>query len=156
MLGSPRNLPAFRADPIEAAPRILAICLSARMCPRSDTPLDSQTLDCLAVVGPYIYTDGSRIEDKVGAALTEWRSGEETWYLTIRLDLFCTVFQVEIVALQSVIWKVKKGKGGLVNVLSDSRSALEVLTSPKTYHLVAHEAMHISKIVVEGWAMRLF
>ncbi|GBP10181.1 Retrovirus-related Pol polyprotein from type-1 retrotransposable element R1 [Eumeta japonica] len=32
--------------------------------------LDSQTMDSLALVGSYIYTDGSRIEDKVGAALT--------------------------------------------------------------------------------------
>ncbi|GBP60479.1 Putative 115 kDa protein in type-1 retrotransposable element R1DM [Eumeta japonica] len=40
--------------------------------------LDSQTVDRLAVVGPHIYTDGSRIEGKVGAALTEWRDGEET------------------------------------------------------------------------------
>ncbi|GBP73389.1 Retrovirus-related Pol polyprotein from type-1 retrotransposable element R1 3 [Eumeta japonica] len=37
--------------------------------------LDSQTVDRLAVVGPQIYTDGSRIEGKVGAALTEWRDG---------------------------------------------------------------------------------
>ncbi|GBP87386.1 hypothetical protein EVAR_34773_1 [Eumeta japonica] len=33
--------------------------------------LDSQTVDRLAIVGPQIYTDGSRIEGKVGAALTE-------------------------------------------------------------------------------------
>ncbi|GBP98485.1 hypothetical protein EVAR_59911_1 [Eumeta japonica] len=30
------------------------------------------------------FTDGSRIEGKVGAALTEWRDGRETWYSTLR------------------------------------------------------------------------
>ncbi|GBP15051.1 hypothetical protein EVAR_6691_1 [Eumeta japonica] len=118
---------------------------------------DSQTVDRLAVVGPHIYTDGSRIEGKAGAALTEWRDGEETWYSTLRLDPFCTVFQAEMVALQRAIRRVKKSKDGLVNVFSDSRSALEVLTGPKTYHPLAHEARRdISEIVAKGRAVRLF
>ncbi|GBP89128.1 hypothetical protein EVAR_67924_1 [Eumeta japonica] len=40
--------------------------------------LEYQITDRLAVVGLQIYTDGSRIEGKVGAVLTEWRDGEET------------------------------------------------------------------------------
>ncbi|GBP66738.1 hypothetical protein EVAR_50117_1 [Eumeta japonica] len=40
--------------------------------------LGSYTLDRLAVVGPHIYTDGSRIKGKVRAALTEWQDGEES------------------------------------------------------------------------------
>ncbi|GBP98427.1 Putative 115 kDa protein in type-1 retrotransposable element R1DM [Eumeta japonica] len=119
--------------------------------------LDSQTVDRLAVVGPQIYTDGSRIEGKVGAALTEWRDGEETWYSTLRLDPFCTVFQAEMVALQRAIRRVKNGKDGLVNIFSDSKSSLEVLTGPKTYHPLAQEARRdISEIVAEGRAVRLF
>ncbi|GBP66483.1 Eukaryotic translation initiation factor 4 gamma 3 [Eumeta japonica] len=67
--------------------------------------LDSHTLNRLAVVGPPIYTDGSRIECKVGAV----------------------------------------------------RSALKVLTGPKTYHPLAHETRRdISEIVAEGKAVRLF
>ncbi|GBP24894.1 hypothetical protein EVAR_14228_1 [Eumeta japonica] len=93
--------------------------------------MDSQALDRLAVIGPHIYTNRSRIEGKVSAALTKWGDGEETW--------------------------VKKGKDGLVNVLSDSRSALEVLTGPKTYHPLVHEARRdISEIIAEGRAVRLF
>ncbi|GBO99369.1 Putative 115 kDa protein in type-1 retrotransposable element R1DM [Eumeta japonica] len=97
--------------------------------------LDPQTVDRLAVVGPRIFTDGSRIEGKVGAALTEWRDGRETWYSTLRLDPFCTVFQAEMVALQRAIRRVKNGKDGLVNIFSDSRSSLEVLAGPKTITL---------------------
>ncbi|GBP96814.1 Putative 115 kDa protein in type-1 retrotransposable element R1DM [Eumeta japonica] len=119
--------------------------------------LDPQTVDRLAVVGPRIFTDGSRIEGKVGAALTEWRDGRETWYSTLRLDPFCTVFQAEMVALQRAIRRVKNGKDGLVNIFSDSRSSLEVLAGPKTYHPLAHEARRdISEIVAEGRAVRLF
>ncbi|GBP96467.1 Putative 115 kDa protein in type-1 retrotransposable element R1DM [Eumeta japonica] len=117
--------------------------------------LDPQTVDRLAVVGPRIFTDGSRIEGKVGAALTEWRDGRETWYSTLRLDPFCTVFQAEMVALQRAIRRVKNGKDGLVNIFSDSRSSLEVLAGPKTYHPLAHEARRdISEIVAEGRAVR--
>ncbi|GBP61081.1 hypothetical protein EVAR_48580_1 [Eumeta japonica] len=72
--------------------------------------LNSQTFDRLAVIGLHIYTDGSRIEGKVGAALTEWRDGEETWYSTLRLDSFCTVFQAKIIVLQRAIQRAKKGK----------------------------------------------
>ncbi|GBP51310.1 Putative 115 kDa protein in type-1 retrotransposable element R1DM [Eumeta japonica] len=77
------------------------------------------------LVGPQIYTEGSRIEGKVGAALTEWRDGEETWYSTFRLDSLCTVFQAEMVALQRAIRRVKNGKDGLVNIFSDSKPSLE-------------------------------
>ncbi|GBP77071.1 hypothetical protein EVAR_45979_1 [Eumeta japonica] len=38
---------------------------------------DSHTLDRVLIDEPYIYNDGSRIERKIGAALTERRDGEE-------------------------------------------------------------------------------
>ncbi|GBP95481.1 hypothetical protein EVAR_65212_1 [Eumeta japonica] len=105
--------------------------------------LDFQTIDRLAVVGPHIYTDGSRIEGKVGAALTEWWDGGETWYST-----FCTVFQAEMVTLQRAIRRLKNGKDGLVNI---------EVTGPRTYHPLAHKARRdISEIVAEGRAVCLF
>ncbi|GBP87387.1 hypothetical protein EVAR_34774_1 [Eumeta japonica] len=62
-----------------------------------------------------------------------------------------------MVALQRAIRRVKNGKDGLVNIFSDSKSSLEVLTGPKTYHPLAHEARRdISEIVVEVRAVRLF
>ncbi|GBP78445.1 hypothetical protein EVAR_52250_1 [Eumeta japonica] len=47
-----------------------------------------------------------------------------------------------MVALQRAIRMVKNGKDGLVNIFSDSKSSLEVLTGPKTYHPLAQEARH--------------
>ncbi|GBP65255.1 Putative 115 kDa protein in type-1 retrotransposable element R1DM [Eumeta japonica] len=60
--------------------------------------LDPTTIDRLAIVRPHIYTDGSKIEGKVGAALTEWRDGVESGNSAYRLESFCTVFQAEIEA----------------------------------------------------------
>ncbi|GBP98469.1 Putative 115 kDa protein in type-1 retrotransposable element R1DM [Eumeta japonica] len=85
-----------------------------------------------------------------------WRDGRETWYSTLRLDPFCTVFQAEMVALQRAIRRVKNGKDGLVNIFSDSRSSWRYWPA-KTYHPLAHEARRdISEIVAEGRAVRLF
>ncbi|GBP27549.1 hypothetical protein EVAR_18743_1 [Eumeta japonica] len=59
--------------------------------------------------------------------------------------------------MQRTIRRVKNGKNGLVNILSDSKSSLEVLTSPKSYYALAHAARRdISEIVAENRAVRLF
>ncbi|GBP24847.1 Putative 115 kDa protein in type-1 retrotransposable element R1DM [Eumeta japonica] len=76
--------------------------------------LDPSTMDRLAIVGPHIYTDGSRIEGKVDAALAEWRDGIESGNFAYRLESFCTVFQAEMFALHRAIRRVKKGKDRLV------------------------------------------
>ncbi|GBP45697.1 Retrovirus-related Pol polyprotein from type-1 retrotransposable element R1 [Eumeta japonica] len=72
--------------------------------------LDPSLMDRLAIVGPHIYTDGSKIEGKLGAALTEWRDGVESRNFAYRLESFCTVFQAEMIALHRAIRRVKKGK----------------------------------------------
>ncbi|GBP34758.1 hypothetical protein EVAR_25763_1 [Eumeta japonica] len=96
---------------------------------KSVQDLDSQTLDRLSVVGPQICTDGNRIVSKVGAALVECQDVEETW--------------------------VKNGNNGLVDIFSDSRSFLEVLTGPKSYHPLAHEARRdLFEIFAEGKAVQ--
>ncbi|GBP96394.1 hypothetical protein EVAR_90491_1 [Eumeta japonica] len=91
--------------------RLASPCARARSGTRRRN-LDSQTVDRLAVVGPQIYTDGSRIEGKVGAALTEWRDGRDL-VLDAPLDPFCTVFQAEMVALQER-YGGENGREGLV------------------------------------------
>ncbi|GBP97789.1 hypothetical protein EVAR_90922_1 [Eumeta japonica] len=74
--------------------------------------LDPSTVDRLAIVGPHIYTDGSKTEGKVGAALTEWRDEMESGNSTFRLESFCTVFQAEMFALHRAIKRVKEGRIG--------------------------------------------
>ncbi|KAF9408566.1 hypothetical protein HW555_011786 [Spodoptera exigua] len=48
---------------------------------------------------PQIYTDGSKIEGKVGAALTWWENGKELKSCTFGLEPHNTVFQSEMYAL---------------------------------------------------------
>ncbi|GBP36366.1 Putative 115 kDa protein in type-1 retrotransposable element R1DM [Eumeta japonica] len=93
--------------------------------------LDPSTVDRLAIVGPDIYTDGSKIEGKVDAALTEWRDGIESGNSAYRLEFFCTVFQAEMFALHRAIRRIKRAKGRLVKIFSDSKSSLQMLTGPK-------------------------
>ncbi|GBO98319.1 hypothetical protein EVAR_84192_1 [Eumeta japonica] len=50
---------------------------------------------------------------------------------TFRLESFCTVFQAEMFALHRAIKRVKEGKDRLVNIFSDSKSSLQMLTAPK-------------------------
>ncbi|GBP65867.1 Putative 115 kDa protein in type-1 retrotransposable element R1DM [Eumeta japonica] len=119
--------------------------------------LDPLTMDRLAFVGPHIYTDGNKIEGKVGAALTEWRDEMESGNSAFRLESFCTVFQAEMFALHRSIKRVKEGKDRLVNIFSDSKSSLQMLTAPKTYNPLAHAARQdIRDIVAEGREVRLF
>ncbi|GBP87189.1 Putative inorganic phosphate cotransporter [Eumeta japonica] len=72
------------------------------------------------------------------------------WHLMPKL-------QAEVVALHRAIRRAKNGKDGLVNVFSDSRTSLEVLTGPKIYYPLTHEARrNIFEIVPEGRTVRLF
>lgn len=46
-----------------------------------------------------VFTDGSKMNEKVGAVLTCWRNGKEYKFKTYKLETFCTVFQAELYAL---------------------------------------------------------
>ncbi|GBP98434.1 hypothetical protein EVAR_9228_1 [Eumeta japonica] len=75
----------------------------------------------VSIVGPHIYTDGSKTEGKVGAALTEWRDEMESGNSTFRLESFCTVFQAEMFALHRAIKRVKEGIGWSTSSATQSR-----------------------------------
>lgn len=47
----------------------------------------------------FYYTDGSKIEGRVGAAVSVWNGEEEVFHTGFRLESQCTVFQAEIVAI---------------------------------------------------------
>ncbi|XP_045504439.1 uncharacterized protein LOC123701072 [Colias croceus] len=119
--------------------------------------LDPNTLETYHVVGPQIFTDGSKIEGKVGAALTWWDKGKETRYSTFRLESHNTVFQSEMYALYRAVKMARSSKAKTVNIMSDSRSSLELLKNPCVTHQLALE---IKKLIAETRAedreVRLF
>ncbi|GBP66115.1 hypothetical protein EVAR_51284_1 [Eumeta japonica] len=119
--------------------------------------LDSETIYRFVIKRLHIFTNGYRIERKVGAALTEWRDRVETEHSTFRLKTFCTVFRVKVLTLQRALEKFLRGTDKITDIFSDSRSALQVLTVPKTYNPLAHSAKaDVINIAVEGRMVRLF
>lgn len=116
-----------------------------------------ETLETHQVIGPQIYTDGSKIEGKVGAALTWWESGKESKSSTFGLASHNTVFQSEMYALFRAVRMARESRVASVCILSDSRSSLDLLRKPSVTH---HLALQIKKCVretrEEGREVRLF
>lgn len=86
---------------------------------------------------PSAYTDGSKIEGKVGMAVTIWVDGAETRYSAHRLSDFCSVYQAELAAiLRATEMLAREPK---CRILSDSRSALESLAQPDPINPITAE-----------------
>ncbi|XP_075979228.1 uncharacterized protein LOC142978606 [Anticarsia gemmatalis] len=88
-----------------------------------------------------IFTDGSKIEGKVGAALSIWRGEAETKTLKLKLALptYCTVYQAELLALCEAAKEANKRKEATFAVYSDSMAALQTVVNPAALHPLAVE-----------------
>ena len=96
--------------------------------------LEPETVDAHNLKGMIIYTDGSKIGGGVGAALSCWKGEAETLARKYVLASFCTVFQAELFALYQAT-KVALGSSEQSTcILSDSRSALELLGDQDASH----------------------
>lgn len=97
--------------------------------------------DLLEVEGlPSAYTDGSKIEGKVGMAVSLHENGRERCYSTHRLADYCSVFQAELMAILRATEMVSRKPEACI--LSDSRSALECICAPDPENPVAAEIRH--------------
>lgn len=109
------------------------------------------------ITGPHIYTDGSKIDGGVGSALTWWEEGRESAFSTFSLDSACTVFQSELYALNRATKMVEGSRETRVNIMSDSRSSLDVLKNPKVSHQLAKEIKQcIGNIREQGREIRFY
>ncbi|CAK1554338.1 unnamed protein product [Leptosia nina] len=79
-----------------------------------------------------IYTDGSKTDDGVGAAVVLRRLDKELKTVKIKLATYCTVFQAEMVALHKAVQLATKVASPRVNLCSDSRSALDDIVSGRS------------------------
>ncbi|GBP98475.1 hypothetical protein EVAR_59901_1 [Eumeta japonica] len=155
---SPHSVPAFRADPLEAAlptwareTRISATCFTLRTCPRSRASRPDPRRWTVSRWSDH--TDGSRIEAKSVRPLTEWRDGEETWYSTSGSIPSARSSRLRWSRCKRAIRRVKNGKDGLVNIFSDQVSGL---TGLKTYHPLAKKLGATSPEIVAEGRPRLF
>lgn len=86
---------------------------------------------------PAAYTDGSKIEGKVGMAVSVWVNGAEVRHSAFRLSDYCSVYQAELAAiLRATEMLVKEANS---SILSDSRSSLECLSQPDPENPIAAE-----------------
>lgn len=104
-----------------------------------------------------IYTDGSKLQGKVGAAVSCWEAGMEKKTAKLRLEEYCTVFQAELLALSKAMTIVETSKQLNVNILSDSRSALDLVRNPKAFHPLAYSIKQSAiKIKKNGTNLTLY
>ncbi|GIY66992.1 hypothetical protein CDAR_417641 [Caerostris darwini] len=77
--------------------------------------------------GTLIYTDGSKLNDRVGGAFVVFQQGEETYSQTFRLSDSATVFMAELVAIDNALDFAIEQSLSPANIISDSRSVLLAL-----------------------------
>lgn len=77
----------------------------------------------------YCYTDGSKIDGKVGFAFVVFRGGIEFEYLQFRIPDECTVFIAELLCLNFAInWVIEQNNNILYYIIcTDSLSSLGIL-----------------------------
>lgn len=141
------------------------VCFESAPHPASQTEMEfgslsdtlPETLEKYKLPETHIYTDGSKIQGKVGAAYTCWTNGVEVSKKKMRLESFCTVYQAELYALYQATEHLHKTKYKEVAVLSDSRSALETVRSCETFHPLAFAVrQNIASLAAEGLNIKWF
>ncbi|XP_045456010.1 uncharacterized protein LOC123665820 [Melitaea cinxia] len=104
-----------------------------------------------------IFTDGSKIEGKVGAALSVWAGAAETKTLKLALPSYCTVYQAELLAICRAARMAADTLAGSVGIYSDSLSALLTLENPVAPHPLAVEARgHLRRALLRDKRVSLF
>lgn len=88
----------------------------------------------------HIYTDGSKMEGKVGAALSIWKDEVEVGSKRYRLEPYCTVYQAELLALARATRVIMGSGASEFCIFCDSRAALDSIINNDCYHPLAVEA----------------
>lgn len=86
-----------------------------------------------------IYTDGSKIDGGVGAALSLWNDVAETKTKKLKLPSYCSVYQAELLAISTATKEILRRKEISFGIYSDSRSSLEAVTNYGSVHPLAVE-----------------
>ena len=102
--------------------------------------IDQSDLDANSDFAVRIFTDGSKIDGKVGAAASYWEGTAETKAVKFKLPSYGTVYQAELLAICRATEDVVRGAQQSFAIYSDSRSALEVVVNNGSPHPLAVEA----------------
>ncbi|XP_037868520.2 uncharacterized protein LOC119628836 [Bombyx mori] len=103
-----------------------------------------------------IFTDGSKINHGVGAALSVWNSEAEIKTRKLVLPSFCTVYQAELLALCVATKEAMTIRARTFGVYSDSMAALQTIQNYSCLHPLAVQAReNIKRISRKGKTIRL-
>ncbi|GBN51417.1 hypothetical protein AVEN_170424-1 [Araneus ventricosus] len=80
-------------------------------------------------VGINVFTDGSKINNRVGCAMVVFEDGNEKEHDIWRLNNETTVFMAEMVAVREAISYCKRRQIAKANIISDSRLGLVSIES---------------------------
>ncbi|XP_048478485.1 uncharacterized protein LOC125488864 [Plutella xylostella] len=86
-----------------------------------------------------IFTDGSKIDGKVGAALSLWDRTSQFKAVKLKLSQHCTVYQAELLAICRATRIIRDRRETSFGIYSDSRSALETIVNSNAPHPLAAE-----------------
>ncbi|XP_073955285.1 uncharacterized protein [Choristoneura fumiferana] len=104
-----------------------------------------------------IYTDGSKIGGRVGAALSIWQGDAETRAVKLALSDYCSVYQAELLALQEATSVALNSAGSSFGVYSDSRAALQTISNHRCLHPLAIATReNLTSISLQGKELSLF
>ncbi|XP_049874511.1 uncharacterized protein LOC126372706 [Pectinophora gossypiella] len=109
--------------------------------------VDQEQVDCHNNQAVRIYTDGSKIDGKVGAALSVWDGDAETKTVKLKLSPYCTVYQAELLAICEATRVILACHQTSFGIYSDSRSALETIVNHDAKH---HLAVRTRKNLAAG------
>ncbi|CAK1553159.1 unnamed protein product, partial [Leptosia nina] len=89
--------------------------------------------------GVKIFTDGSKIEGKVGAAYVVYKNGKEILNKKFKLGNQCSVYQAELLAILKALEALSDTWGEEINILSDSLSSIKAITELNSNHQLVYE-----------------
>ncbi|CAB3250211.1 unnamed protein product [Arctia plantaginis] len=108
---------------------------------------DQSLVDQHNVQSLRIFTDGSKLQGKIGAALSIWDSRAEVWSRKLG----------ELLAIRRASSEILSCSAGSCGIYSDSRAALETVTNPGTLHPLAIQARrNFSEALSQGKDVTLF
>nr|BAA07467.1 ORF2 [Bombyx mori] len=99
--------------------------------------VDEEQYNNLNHLDVRIFTDGSKIEGRVGAALSIWDGEVEIRSLKLALAPYCTVYQAELLALSYAVKEAQLRNGSTFGVFSDSKAALLTVINHGSLHPLA-------------------
>ncbi|GIX83503.1 uncharacterized protein CDAR_83501 [Caerostris darwini] len=82
--------------------------------------------------GIQIFTDESKLDQRIGSAFAVYQEGEEVSHFSFRLNDEATVYLAELNAIELAVDYSLEHNFAKVDIITDSRSVLQALSNPSS------------------------